>query len=90
MITDIQTVQSQKQLIVSRESALEATRAGYSVGTRNIVEVLDAERNYYSALRDYANARYDYVIDSLTLKQAAGSLNPQDINDLNRWLKSTN
>ncbi|MCG8613109.1 MAG: TolC family outer membrane protein, partial [Pseudomonadales bacterium] len=90
VITDIQTVQSQKKLIVSRESALEATRAGYSVGTRNIVEVLDAERNYYSALRDYANARYDYVIDSLTLKQAAGSLNPQDINDLNRWLKSTN
>ncbi|MCP5208709.1 MAG: TolC family outer membrane protein [Hahellaceae bacterium] len=85
--TDIQTVNSQKQLIVSRESALEATRAGYSVGTRNIVEVLDAERNYYLALFDYATARYDYVIDTLLIKQAAGTLSPQDIIDLNAWLR---
>ena len=79
-------VGSQKQNIVSRESALEATKAGYSVGTRNIVEVLDAERNYYTALRDYAIARYDYVIDILRLKQSAGSLSPQDIIDINNWL----
>lgn len=85
--TDIQTVNSQKQTIISRESAVEATRAGYSVGTRNIVEVLDAERNYYVALFDYANARYDYVIDTLRIKQAAGVLSPQDIASLNAWLK---
>lgn len=86
--TDIDTVASQKQNIVSRESALEATRAGYSVGTRNIVEVLDAERNYFVALRDYANARFDYVIDSLSIKQAAGTLSPQDLIDLNKWLQA--
>ncbi len=87
ILTDIETVHSQKQNIVSRESALEATRAGYSVGTRNIVEVLDAERNYFSALRDHAVARYDYVIDSLRLKQITGLLSPQDIIDINRWLE---
>lgn len=87
--TDIDTVASQQLNIVSRESALEATRAGYSVGTRNIVEVLDAERNYYVALLDFANARYDYVIDSLSLKQAAGTLSPQDLIDLNRWLQAS-
>ncbi|WP_250656612.1 TolC family outer membrane protein [Alkalimarinus coralli] len=87
--TDIDTVASQKQNIVSRESALEATRAGYSVGTRNIVEVLDAERNYFVALRDYANARFDYVIDSLSIKQAAGTLSPQDLVDLNKWLQAS-
>ncbi|MFD2231722.1 TolC family outer membrane protein [Alkalimarinus sediminis] len=86
--TDIDTVASQKQNIISRESALEATRAGYSVGTRNIVEVLDAERNYFVALRDYANARFDYVIDSLSIKQAAGTLSPQDLIDLNKWLQA--
>lgn len=86
--TDIDTVASQKQNIVSRESALEATRAGYSVGTRNIVEVLDAERNYFVALRDYANARFDYVLDSLSIKQAAGTLSPQDLIDLNKWLQA--
>ena len=48
--TNIQTTESLKQNIVSRESALEATREGYKVGTRNIVEVLDAERNYYTCL----------------------------------------
>ncbi len=88
IITDIETVASRKQNIVSRESALEATKAGYNVGTRNIVEVLDAERSYYIALAEYATARYDYVINTLRLKQAAGSLSPQDLIDLNQWLEA--
>ncbi|PAV25866.1 hypothetical protein CF392_08720 [Tamilnaduibacter salinus] len=87
--SNIETVQAQRQTIVSRRSALDATRAGYDVGTRNIVEVLDAERNYYIALRDYANARYDYVINTLSLKQAAGTLSPQDLADLNQWLSAS-
>ena len=53
------------------------------------MEVLDAERAYYVALRDYANARYDYVINTLQLKQAAGTLSPQDLVDLNNWLSET-
>lgn len=86
--TNIETVSAQEQTIVSRRSALDATRAGYDVGTRNIVEVLDSERNYYIALRDYANARYDYVINTLNLKLTAGTLSPQDLVDLNRWLSA--
>jgi outer membrane protein len=84
--TNIQTVESLKQNIVSRESALEATREGYKVGTRNIVEVLDAERSYFTALRDYANARFDFVESSLRIKQATGTLNVIDIEALNKWL----
>ena len=87
--TNIETASALRQTIVSRRSALDATLAGYDVGTRNIVEVLDAERAYYVALRDYANARYDYVVNSLRLKQAAGTLSPQDIVDLNSWLSQT-
>lgn len=87
--SNIETVNSQEQSIVSRRSALDATRAGYEVGTRNIVEVLDAERNYYESLRDYANARYDYVVNTLNLKLVAGTLSPQDLVDLNRWLSSS-
>ncbi|WP_148861681.1 TolC family outer membrane protein [Marinobacter fonticola] len=86
--TNIETVTAQRQTIVSRRSALDATRAGYDVGTRNIVEVLDAQRNYYIALRDYANARYDYVVNTLNLKLVAGTLSPQDLVDLNRWLSA--
>ncbi|HTN34854.1 MAG TPA: TolC family outer membrane protein [Marinobacter sp.] len=86
---NVETASSLEQTIISRRSALDATRAGYDVGTRNIVEVLDSERAYYVALRDYANARYDYVINSLQLKQTAGTLSPQDLLDLNNWLSET-
>ncbi|WP_097462336.1 TolC family outer membrane protein [Mangrovitalea sediminis] len=86
--SDIETVAAQRQTIVSSRSALEATRAGYTVGTRNIVEVLNAEQAYYVALKNYANARYDYVINTLTLKQVAGTLSPQDLIDLNHWLSA--
>ncbi|WP_372987772.1 TolC family outer membrane protein [Marinobacter sp.] len=86
---NVETASALSQTIISRRSALDATRAGYEVGTRNIVEVLDAERAYYVALRDYANARYDYVINTLQLKQAAGTLSPQDLVDLNNWLSET-
>ena len=85
---NIQTAAALDQTIISRRSALDATRAGYDVGTRNIVEVLDAERAYYVALRDFANARYDYVVNSLKLKQSAGTLSPQDLVELNNWLSA--
>lgn len=87
--TNIERTSALEQTIISRRSALDATRAGYEVGTRNIVEVLDAERAYYVALRDYANSRYDYVINTLSLKQAAGTLSPQDLVDLNNWLSAS-
>lgn len=83
---NVESANALAQTIISRRSALDATRAGYDVGTRNIVEVLDAERAYYVALRDYANARYDYVVNSLQLKQATGILSPEDLRELNNWL----
>jgi outer membrane protein len=85
--TNIQTTESLQQNIVSRESALEATREGYKVGTRNIVEVLDAERNYYTALRDFANARFDFVESNLRIRRSAGTLNVKDLEVLNQWLE---
>lgn len=85
--TNIQTVESLQQNIISRESALEATREGYKVGTRNIVEVLDAERNYYTALRDFANARFDFVESNFRIRRSAGTLNLSDLEALNKWLE---
>ncbi|WP_100641249.1 TolC family outer membrane protein [Marinobacter salexigens] len=86
---NVETASALEQTIISRRSALDATRAGYNVGTRNIVEVLDAERAYYVALNDYANARYDYVTNTLRLKQAAGILSPRDLIELNEWLSAS-
>ncbi len=85
--TDVEQVQARKQSIISNQSALEATEIGYQVGTRNIVDVLDAQRQLYASVRDYNNTRYDYILDSLRLKQAAGTLSPDDLQDLARYLK---
>lgn len=84
--TDTLNVKARKQSITSAQSALEATETGYEVGTRNIVEVLNAQGNLYSAQRDYHNARYDYILNLLNLKFYAGTLDEADIQALNTWL----
>lgn len=83
---DSYRVDARKQAVASNESSLAATQAGYEVGTRNIVDVLLAQRNMYAAKRDYAASRYDYVINSLQLKAASGQLTEVDIKELNTWL----
>ncbi|PCH63243.1 MAG: hypothetical protein COC19_01380, partial [SAR86 cluster bacterium] len=88
--TDVLVIAQRQQSITSAQSALDATELGAEVGTRNIVEVLRARENLYRALRQYADSRYNYVIDSLILKQATGILTPQDIIELNRWLEPSN
>jgi outer membrane protein len=85
--TDVLAVQARAQAIISAESALEATEVGAEVGTRNVVDVVLAQRTLFQTRRDFANARYNYVINTLTLKQAAGILSPQDVIDLNNWLE---
>lgn len=84
--TDVLVVQARELAIESSESALEATRTGYEVGTRNIVDVLNAERALWGARRDYDAARYNYVINQLRLKRVAGSLVEKDLQELNSWL----
>lgn len=86
VVTDVERVKAREQSIISTRSALEATQAGYDVGTRNIVDVLEARRALFSAIRDYANSRFEYIVNMLRLKQFAGILTPQDIYDLNQWL----
>lgn len=83
---DSYRVDARKQAVASSESSLAATQAGYEVGTRNIVDVLLAQRNMYAAKRDYASARYDYVINTLQLKASSGQLSEVDIKELNSWL----
>lgn len=86
--TDVLVIAQRQQSITSAQSRLDATELGAEVGTRNIVEVLLARENLYRALRQYSDARYNYVIDSLLLKQVAGTLTPQDIIELNEWLQT--
>lgn len=86
--TDALVIAQRQQAIVSAEAALNAIEAGYEVGTRNIVDVLQARQQLFGALRNFADARYNYVLDTLELKRTAGVLTPQDIIDLNAWLEA--
>lgn len=84
----IGALKAYEQTVISAKSALEATEAGFDVGTRTIVDVLDSTRRLYDANRNLANARYDYILSVLQLKQAVGTLSEQDIIDINAGLKA--
>jgi len=86
--TDVARTAARKQATVSNQSALEATQAGYEVGTRNLVEVLQAQSKLYQARRDYSNALYDYVIDTIKLREVAGLLTPADVQEVDKWLQT--
>ena len=83
--TDVVRVAARLKAIASSQSALEATETGYEVGTRNIVDVLQAQQRLYSSQFDYADSRYNYVIDLMALKQVAGVLADADLNELNQF-----
>ncbi len=82
----IGTVRAFQQSVISAESALTATRAGYEVGTRTVVDLLDATSKLYSAKQQLSDARYNYILGTLQLKQTAGSLNEQDLLEINQGL----
>jgi len=84
--TGAAAVKARAQAIISAKSALEATQAGYDVGTRNVVDVLNAQKNLYRTQRDYANTRYDFVVNVLKLRLQAGLLNEEDIRTLDQQM----
>ena len=86
VLTNTARVKARAQSITSADSALQATQAGYEVGTRNIVDVLVAQRTVFQARRNFANARYDYILSMMGLKEVAGQLSPDDVYELNAWL----
>lgn len=82
----IAQVKAFKQALVSSQAAYEATQAGFEVGTRTAIDVLTTLREVYRAERDHARARYNYVINTLKLKQAAGILTIDDGRVINTLL----
>ncbi|EXJ27239.1 TPA: efflux RND transporter outer membrane protein VpoC [Vibrio parahaemolyticus] len=83
----IGALKAYEQSVVSARSALEATEAGFDVGTRTIVDVLDATRRLYDANKNLSDARYNYILSVLQLRQAVGTLSEQDILDVDAGLK---
>jgi outer membrane protein len=87
VIAGIEQVGAFGQAMISAESALEATQAGFEVGTRTIVDVLIAQQRYFQAQRDNSLARHTYIVDHLRLKAAAGVLTQEDLQKVNAILK---
>ncbi|HLT91292.1 MAG TPA: TolC family outer membrane protein [Woeseiaceae bacterium] len=87
VLSEISRVNALEQAVRSSRTALEATQAGFDVGTRTIVDVLESQRALYEAITNYYQSRYDYVLNVLRLKQAAGTLKVQDLEQIDRWLE---
>ncbi|MBG2876872.1 outer membrane channel protein TolC [Proteus alimentorum] len=82
----ISSIKAYQQVVVSAQSSLDATEAGYQVGTRTIVDVLNATTTLYDAKQKLSNARYDYLINQLNIEYARGTLNENDLIQLNNAL----
>lgn len=87
VVAAVSSVNALKQAVVSSQSALEATQAGFEVGTRTIVDVLLQTQQLFEAKRQHARARYDYVLNTLKLKQATGLLTQKDLETVNQMLR---
>lgn len=84
--SEVARVQSLRQAVESAQTALQATEAGYEVGTRTSVDVLDARRRLFESQTNYARSRYDYLLNVLRLQLAAGTLDAKGLADINALL----
>jgi outer membrane protein len=87
VLSEISRVKALEQAVASSRTALEATQAGFDVGTRTIVDVLTSQRALYEAITNYYESRYVYIGNVLRLKRAAGTLQIQDLEQIDRWLR---
>jgi outer membrane protein len=87
VISEISRVRALRQAVESNRTALRATEAGFEVGTQTTVDVLQAQNNLRRVETTYSRSRYDYLLNALTLKQAAGSLSVGDIEQIDGWLQ---
>jgi outer membrane protein len=90
VIAGISAIRALEQSVLSAEKALEATEAGFEVGTRTIVDVLDSTKNLYNAKRNLSTSRYLYINNVLLLKREAGTITEDDLTAINSGLMQAN
>lgn len=86
VLSDIEQIQSYAEAITAAQSAVNATYAGYKVGTETIVQLLQQQTTLFQNQGLYANATFSYIQDSIKLKQDTGTLTEKDVKGLNSWL----
>ena len=87
--SEIARVGALQQALTSSQTALKATEAGYEVGTRTAVDVLASRQSLVQAQTDYADSRYDYILNVIQLRLAAGNLDQATVAEINQWLNET-
>jgi outer membrane protein len=90
VISSLSRIHALKATVASSNSSLEASEAGFEVGTRTMVDVLAEQRNLFRAKRDHSRSRYDYLVNGVKLKQAASSLTEDDLQKINQYLVQKN
>jgi outer membrane protein len=88
VMSDLEQIQAYNEAVIAAQSAVNATFAGYKVGTETIVDLLQQQATLLQAQGNYANALFSYIKDSITLKKDAGVLTANDVKALNFWLKA--
>lgn len=86
LLSSISRVKALKQAVKSTDTALKAVQTGFELGTRTSVDVVNAQRDLLQAQRNYSSARYNYLLNTLKLKQSAGLINIEDLASINNWL----
>jgi outer membrane protein len=86
VISQIAQVGALKQAVESNRVSLQATEAGYAVGTKTAIDVLSSRELYVAAQTNYSQAKYGYLNDIVALRLAAGNLDPNTIKQINTWL----
>lgn len=86
VISEMSRVSALQQALASSETALKATEAGYEVGTRTAVDVLTSRQQLVQAQTNYADSRYDYILNVIQLRLAAGNLDEPTVAEINQWL----
>lgn len=89
ILSGISQIKADRQAVISGESALEGNIAGYRVGTKTIVEVLKAQDTLFQAQTQYAEDRFDYITNSIKLKEETGTLSVNDLRAINNWLEES-
>ena len=87
MLSGINLVKALNNTVAAQEKAVETKDEGRKAGLFTLMPVLDATRDLYFARRDYAQARYDYLLNRLRLKEAAGTLSEEDLAAINMLLQ---
>lgn len=88
VMANISKIKADRLAIISNVSALASIQAGFQAGTKTLLDVLTAQQNVFQAETTHYQDQYNYILSTLALKQAAGSLNPADVQEINSWLNS--